>query len=433
MVDVSPFQAWRYDLGQVGDLSEVIAPPYDVLSPEQQAALYERHPHNVVRLILNRSEAGDTAPSDRAARAAACWKHWRLDRVLRQDHENALYVYHQTFEVEGRTWTRRGFLGRLLLSEFGAGKVFPHEQTLAGPKADQLELMRQCHAQLSPIFGLYPDPQQAVQARLDDACQSLTATIAIDDQRVTHRLWVVQDPAVIGDVQRLLRDRPLFIADGHHRYETALAYRNERREQGLAPGPLAAVNFALMMFVGTSDNGLRVLPTHRVFSGMPSLSVASLEQALEPWFQTERIGQGDAAAERAWQTIELEGSQDVLALVGSDGEWLVARLADPDVMAEVAGEHSAQWRDLGVAILHRVVLDKALAQMGIAQATTEYVHRWQEVASAVPSRAQLGCLVPAIDVEQVCAIAAGNETMPPKSTYFYPKLGSGLVFHDLRD
>ncbi|MBI1345579.1 DUF1015 family protein [bacterium] len=436
MVDVSPFRGWRYDLSQVGDLSDVLCPPYDVIDPNFQTELYKRHPCNVIRLELNRAEPGDADSNDRYRRAASFWKHWRIDGVLRQDPDDLLYVYSQTFTWEGQEFTRQGFLGRVRLEEFGAGSIFPHEQTLSGPKADRLALFQACKANLSPIFGLYPDSQQEVQQRLSDACITLTPLQATDHLGVIHRLWPVSDSAVINSVRAAMRERSVFIADGHHRYETGLNYRRELQQQGRLNGEYDPANFVMMHLVGMQDPGLQVLPTHRLVSGLPTITTQELKHALDEYFELEFMGVGESAARDTWDMVTADGSQSAFGFgSAADGGWLFARLVDPRRMPELAPDKSEAWRSLGVSQLHKLVLEDLLPRrFPQAQPQCRYVHQWEEVSAALQANeAQLGCLVQPASIDDVEMIAGGHETMPPKSTYFYPKLLTGLVFYSLED
>ena len=433
MVDVSPFRGWRYDVSQVGDLSDVTCPPYDVIDPALQATLYKSHPCNSVRLELNRAEPGDESAEDRYARAAHYWKHWRLDGVLRQDADDSIYVHHQAFEWEGQTFVRKGFLVRLRLEPFG-GNVFPHEQTLPGPKADRLALFRACRANLSPIFGLYPDAEQRLQGRLEDACISLTPTQATDPQGVVHRLWPITDRAMIDTVRVALRDLPVFIADGHHRYETGLAYCQELQQQGLLPDEMAAPRFVMAHLVGMDDEGLQILPTHRLVSGLPTVTTQELKHALDAHFELEFMGVGEQAARDTWDMVTADGSQAAFGFgSAADGGWLYARLTDDSLMPQLSGEHSADWQELAVSRLHQLVLGHLLPQrFPGCEPACRYVHQWEEVAADLKSNAaQLGCLVPPATIEHVQLIASQRETMPPKSTYFYPKLLTGMVMYSL--
>lgn len=434
MVDVCPFRGWRYDLAQVGALSDVTCPPYDVIDPAMQAALYKRHACNVIRLELNRAEPGDPDDAERYRRAASFWKHWRLEGVLRQEREDALYVYTQQFDWGGQTFVRRGFLGRIRLEEFGTGQVFPHEQTLSGPKADRLALFNACKANLSPIFGLYPDETGSVQNALDDACLKLTALQAVDPLGVQHKLWVVTDPAVINTVRAGLRDKPVFIADGHHRYETGLNYRRQLEAAGKLTDPLAPANFAMMHFVGMQDPGLQILPTHRLVSGLPAITISELKAAFGGHFQIEFMGVGEQGARDTWDMVTADGSQSALGFgCAADGGWVYARLTDDGPMASLAADHSEDWRGLAVSRLHKLVLEHLLPQrFPDAKPACKYVHLEDEVIAALKTgEFQLGCLVPPATIEHVEEIAGHRETMPPKSTYFYPKLLTGMVFHSL--
>lgn len=432
MVEVCPFRGWRYDVAQVGDLSDVVTPPYDVIDEKQQDSLFKKHPCNFIRLELNREEPGDT-PETKYERAAGFWKHWRLDGILRQEHEDALYVYSQEFEWEGKRYVRSGVLGRVRLEEFGTGNVFPHEQTLSGPKADRLKLIRATNANLSPIFGLYPDDEATVQQKLDDACIKLTPNVATDHLGVIHKVWVVTDHNVINQVKSGLRDKPVFIADGHHRYETALNYQRELQAAGKLTDDMAAPNFVLMMLVGMQDPGLQILPTHRLVSGLPDITSAELQKCLAGHCEIEVIGTGDEAALDTWELIEAEGDQNVFGFgTAADNTWILARVTDDSPMATLASEHSAAWQSLGVSLLHKLLLDELIFKQFGGDPKFQYVHRLDETTAALNAKThQLGCLVAPATIEQVREIAAGRETMPPKSTYFYPKLLSGLVVHSL--
>jgi uncharacterized protein (DUF1015 family) len=434
MAEIRAFRAHRYDLGRVGALSDVIAPPYDVIDPALQDALYQRSPHNVVRLILNREQPTDGERDNRYSRAAGHLREWLAEGILKQDSARALYVYHQDFEAEGRRYTRKGFMARVRLEPFGQGRIYAHEETMSGPKADRLKLFHATGMNLSQIFGLFPDEQGLVQKQLDQAVGRALPLEATDHLGVVSRLWPVTDQHTISAVTGALGPKPVFIADGHHRYETALRYRDEKRAAGEVPDDEAAANFVLMMLVSMSDPGLVILPTHRLVSGLPALTAAQLRQALEQHFQVETVGQGDAAARETWERIEMDGGQELLGFcTGADGTWQTARFQSPALMAELAKEHSAAWQGLGVSILHVAVLGKLLAGQFSAQPQCKYVHLLREVTEAVAKReCQLAVLVPPAGMSHVEEIAGNLEKMPPKSTYFYPKLLSGLVFNSLK-
>ena len=437
MPGIQAFRGLRYDLGHVGALSDVIAPPYDVISPELQDQLYKQHPANVIRLILNRQESGDDAQNNRYTRAARFLKNWRSEGALQKESEPALYVYHQIFRYGGRELTRRGFMGRVRLERFGEGKIYPHEETHAAAKADRLLLTRACKANLSQIFGLYPDEQNETQEILEQAILEKTPLEAVDHLGVLHRLWPLTNHRLIADVAAVMDPKPMYIADGHHRYETACNYRDEIA----ADGPLQAnhpANFVLSMFVSMSDPGLVIMPTHRLFRGLPAMSSGELRQYLGDCFTTEPAGQGPTAAASVWESIEAEDEQGVIGLyTTADSQWLLARLtaAGRAKLDELATDHSSDWRGLGVSILHRLVVENLLGAKKLPEC--KYVHLVEEVVEGLLHGDPQGGLFPVAalvmpaTVAHVRAISEHGERMPAKSTYFYPKLLSGLVINPL--
>jgi uncharacterized protein (DUF1015 family) len=437
MPELHAFRGLRYDLGHVGTLSDVVAPPYDVISTELQTALYQRHPANVIRLILNRRELGDADDDVRYARAAQFLRSWIREGLLSLDPDPALYVYHQEFVFGGRKRTRRGFMARVRLRRFGEGNIHPHEETHAAAKADRLKLTMACRANLSQIFGLYPDRDNEAQQLLENAIGGCIPLEATDHLGVVHRLWPVTDVKTISEVAAVLGPRPIFVADGHHRYETACNYRDHvaKSRKLAADDP---VNFVLMMCVSMSDPGVLVLPTHRLFRGLPPIRSQPLIDKLADCFSTELAGPGPAAAETVWTQIELEEDQGVLGLYASDDQqWIIARITDRgrERMAEISADHSADWQGLGVAILHRLVVDTLLGAAELPE--PKYVHLVEEVADALVngdddgSRVPLAALVMPAHLEHIQSISEHAERMPAKSTYFYPKLLSGLVINPL--
>ena len=433
MADIRAFRAYRYDLGRAGALADVVAPPYDVIDPALQEALYARSPYNVIRLILNREEPTDNEHENRYARAAGFLREWQRNGVLAQDTARALYVYHQEFEVEGRRFTRRGFLGRVRLEPFGAGKIYAHEETMAGPKADRLKLFRATQMNLSPVFGLFPDETRAVQNLLEDAIRRVLPLEATDHLGVVSRLWPVTDQHVTSAVTGLMGPKPVFIADGHHRYETALTYLKERREAGAVQGGDAAANFVLMMLVSMNDPGLVILPTHRLVLGFPGLNAEGLRGALANHFKPEAVGQGDKGAREIWELMEADGGQQVLGFgTAADQTWQLMRLQKGEAMAELAPQHGPEWRGLAVSVLHVLVLERLLPAAVSGRAQCQYVHLLREASAALATKqCDLAVLVPPATMQHVENIAGNLEKMPPKSTYFYPKLLSGLVLNPL--
>jgi uncharacterized protein (DUF1015 family) len=437
MPQIQAFRALRYDLGHVGALSDVVAPPYDVIDDGLRDRLYERHPANVIRLILNRDEPGDDVQSNRYTRAAKFLRNWRSEGLLYQEADPALYVYHQVFDYAGRPHTRRGFMCRTRLERFGEGSIYPHEETHASAKEDRLKLTRACRTNLSQIFGLYPDPENEAQDLLEEHIREMTPLEAVDHLGVTHRIWTVTDVQVIGAVSAIMDSKPTFIADGHHRYETACNYRDELAQAGPLPAEHPA-QYVLMMCVGMSDPGLVVLPTHRLLRGVPPLTADQFIGKLGGCFACRIAGEGTDLAEVIWQQIEDDEDQGQMAFfTASDGRWVIARITAEGrrQMAVVAADRSADWQGLGVGILHRLVIDHLLGLRDLPKA--EYVHLVDEFVgflnndSAANPEYSLSALVMPASIDHIRAISEHGERMPAKSTYFYPKLLSGLVFNPL--
>ena len=297
MPQIEPFAALRYSLDHVSSLSDVIAPPYDVIDPALQDELYKKHPANVIRVILNRSEPGDSG-DEKYDRAAKFVEQWLGEGVLLREDAPAYYVYHQRFEADGQTFNRRGFMARVRIQPFGEGNIYPHEETHPKAKVDRLKLTKATQQNNSQIFGLYPDPENEIITLLDAATEGVTPMEATDHLGVQHVLWPVKDAEVAAKVGSLMADRPMFVADGHHRYETASNYRQHRIE---AEGALAEnhpANFVMTMLVGMSDPGMIVLPTHRLLRGTESFSSAEIAAKLDGVFECEALPAGCGAGER---------------------------------------------------------------------------------------------------------------------------------------
>lgn len=443
MPETAPFAAVRYNLDHVGSLSAVIAPPYDVIDPELQETLYKRHPANVIRIILNRSEPGDSG-DEKYQRAAKFIEQWKHEGLLTVEDHSAYYVYHQQFEHGGQTLSRRGFMGRVRLQRFGEGQIYPHEETHPKAKVDRLKLMTATRQNNSQIFGLYPDPDNEVIELLDRAAADVTPMEATDHLGVRHIVWPVTDSAVADQVSRLMADRPMFVADGHHRYETACNYRDQLIEQQGDLPPDHPAQFVMTMLVGMSDPGMIVLPTHRLLRGTAPLSTTEITDRLGSAFDCQVISGGLAKAEQVWSQMAAADQQGWIGLYGqADDAWVLAKATEQATsrMRQLAPEQSDQWRGLGVSLLHRLVIDELLGAKGHPKPT--YVHNVEELVAGMQgtgSQAEsdseepytLAALVMPATLAHVEAISLNNERMPAKSTYFYPKLLSGLTFYSLQ-
>jgi len=435
MPEITAFQALRYDLGHVGSLSDVIAPPYDVIGPDFQDELYKKHPANVIRLILNREEQGDDDNANRYSRAAKFLKNWREEGVLQQETAPAMYVYHQIFSYGGQEYTRRGFMAACGLQPFGEGNIYPHEETHSAAKVDRLKLINACQANLSQIFGIYSDPDNEAQNLLENAVIGETPLEATDHLGVVHRMWAMTDPKVAAEVNALMGPKATYVADGHHRYETACNYQKQLKEAGELT-PEHGANSVLMMCVSMDDPGMIVLPTHRLFKGIPPLTSEELIAKLGDKFETRIAGEGVDLADGIWDQIESADQQGTLGLyTAKDGRWVLATITDAGRarMDELASDRSEDWRGLGVAILAKLVVEDCLGQTGLP--TPTYVHLVEELVEEVDGDEagdySLSCLVMPATLEHIRLISEHGERMPAKSTYFYPKLLSGMVIKPL--
>lgn len=420
MADVRPFAGIRYSPSRVKDLGQVITQPYDKISPEMQQAYYERNPLSFVRLILPKA----TEPYAESKRTLNAWLQ---DGTLGRDPKPAFYVIHQEFSVGGRKHLRRGFIGVVRVDEFEKGTVLPHERTLSKPKADRLNMTRSTEKDFEQIFMLYSDPDGAVDRALTPSGKPAMA--ATDDYGVSQRIWAVTDPATLKVVRRLMADKVLLIADGHHRYETALNYRKEREAAGTVPDD-AALRFKTTAFINIQDPGLVILPTHRLLYDLGPLDIESKLATIRRWFDVYRVTDGLLPAELE-RSFWLNGH--VFGLHAGPGRSWMLRLRDERVMAELLPDRSPDYRDLAVAVLHSLLIDKVF---GVPAERIEDHVAYERKPEAALARVdsgefQLALLLNPTRAAQVSAVAASGERMPQKSTDFYPKLVSGLVFFDV--
>ncbi len=443
-MEIKPFSGYRYNTDKIANLDDVVAPPYDVIDEAQQEALMKKHPNNVVRLILDKILPSDDASDNRYIRTAKTLAEWKESGVLKQDEKPSLYVYHEVFEADGKKHTRKSFMCACKAVPFGYGMVYPHEITMSGPKADRLMLTTTCKMNFSQIFGLYPDEKNAIQQVLEDdvAKNNLPVLEATDDLGVIHRMWIVDDEETVTKAVAMMADKPIFIADGHHRYETACNYRRQIDDQGRLTADHPA-NYVLMVCVAMEDPGLIVMPTHRLFSGLTDgdkLDGALLKQKLGGHVTLEEVGAGPDDALKVWTRIEKEGRQDAIGLyTPKDGKWWLTTLTDAgrEKMAGFAQDHHPEWRELGVSLLHRLIVETLLDSKDHPKPT--YVHLVQEVADELKNPKlnesglpyDLAALVMPATVEHIKSLSLLGDRMPAKSTYFYPKLIAGFVFNPL--
>ena len=447
MALVTPFAGLRYNHAVVGDLTDVVTPPYDVIDAEAQERYYNRHPNSIIRLEYGKNLPEDNEANNRYTRAKSDFDTWIKAKVLLPEASPALYLYEQEFTVAGAEKIRSGFICTVKLEPYAHGVVLPHEETIPKHKADRLELMRACEANFSPVFGLYGDKEQQVE-RIKErivAAQQPDVCFA-DESGECHRMWVVTDRAAIGQVQEILADKQIFIADGHHRYETALNYKVEKEAQDKQEA--ASYNYIMMTLVNLYDPGLVVLPTHRVLRRVDPALVSRLPERLKENFTIEEFAFGG-------QNLSLTGLMETLLQRGrlemnaghahAFGLYLPGNkfcLLEPKQDGELSAAardtlpgKSQAWRNLDVSILQSLIFNQLLGIDDDKIAKGEhitYVRDGEDAVSMVNGgEYQMAFFLNPTLKEEIIKVAGNGEKMPQKSTFFYPKVISGLVLNRL--
>lgn len=425
MAEIRPFRGLRYQPSKAGDPAALMAPPYDVIDDAGRAELAARSPHNSIHFILPEGEGQAKYPE-----GARRFREQAVS-VMQRDDAPGVYLYHQRFTVEGHTYVRKGFIGLIELTRFGEGPVLAHERTLAGPKADRLALMRACQAHLELVFGMFSDPDRTWERIVDPVRGQ--PVLEAEFEGVGHTLWRVHDPAALAALQEHLRPRSIYIADGHHRYETMCAFRRELEAAG---NPNAA--FGMIYLSNLDDPGLVVLPTHRLVHDLPALDLPAVLEQASPWFTHRSVPTPtDAASMR--EALATDGPATFGLAVPGAGELHVLRLRDGfDPAAAGLSALPPALQRLDVALLHELVLERALGITKEMQAakTNLYYYKSTELTLAAAAgkgapEVQLVCLMNAPPVSDVRAVCDSGHVMPQKSTFFHPKIPNGLVFHDL--
>jgi uncharacterized protein (DUF1015 family) len=435
MARIFPFRGLRYNPSKV-KLAEVVTQPYDKITPEMQDRYYESSPYNLVRIILGKPQAGDDERQSVYTRAANYVQQWRTNGILAPDTEPSLYRYAQTFRVpgdsSGEVLERRGFIAVGQVEDYDQQVVFRHEQTLSKPKADRLNLLRATQAHFGQIFMLYSDPAAEIDAALRQSGPPTTEVR--DEYGVQHRMWKVSDPGTIQALQAKMAGKKLIIADGHHRYETALNYRNERRQQvgGNLNAPYERV---MMTFVNMDAPGLVILPTHRVVFGVEDFSIFGMVAKLQVNFEVEDLGPL-TAMDTALEKLRQAGKERTALLAATAHGGFLMR-SRPEIHWNGAASLSERQRTLDVVQLHKLVLGGVLrlSEEDIRdQKHLRYVRDAREAVDQVrQGSVNVAFLMNPVRVEQVRDIAFGGEVLPQKSTDFYPKLLSGLVAYSLEE
>ncbi len=439
MAEISPFPAYRYDLERV-QLANVVTQPYDKITPAMQQAYAQRSAHNLITIEKGRPEPNDSSNANVYTHAAAALDDWIRNGILVRDATPGIYVYSQEYAVPGASErrTRKGFIALGRIEDYSSGIVFRHEQTLTGPKADRLELLRHTRTHTGQLFMLYTDAKHRVDTLLDGVTRAPAPAEARDEYDVIHRLWPVFDRDRIVQVVREMAPKKLVIADGHHRYETALAYRNERRAQSGWQDPNAPYEKVMMTFFNTFGEGLLILPTHRVIRNLAEFDAEAFLRKMAGTFDHQSYSFGSeairiAAKQKFQRELAARGcGTGAMGMYARDAFYLLELRRDVDLAALLPDVSPAQ-RQLDVVLLHRLLLENGLGITPAAVSSEQNIAYERQMDAAITAldegRAQVCFLLNPLGVERVAQLAFAGETLPQKSTDFYPKLLSGLTLY----
>ncbi len=440
MAEIAPFKGLRYNPERIPNLSQVVIPPYDVISPREQEIFYGCNPYNMIRLELGKTTADDTESANPHTRAAKYLEEWQKSGVLRREDRPALYYYELDYTlVDGPKSTRCGFLCLLRLEGFEAGGVRPHERTFQAVKDERLKLMLACHANLSPVFALYSDPHGLVDHTLKVTREAEPVMEFRDREGMEHRIWRVLERQSFQTVRTLMRDKAIFIADGHHRYETALNYRAIQRERYPDAGEGAPFEYIMVYLSNLNQGGLTILPTHRLLRHLESWSPDAFLRSAEAFFEVEEYEDSDTGRAK-WAAVlnaARPRKETVIGFQSHRGRSCHLLRAKTEAVAKFLGGCAipAVLHGLDVVVLDQVLLKQLLALPDSFLADSDNIHFKHDLEEAVndvrSGRYDAGFFINPTRIEQVQEVASAGLIMPHKSTYFYPKVGSGMVIHPL--
>lgn len=434
MADVQPLRGIRYFREIVDDLSQIITPPFDVISAEAQERYYQRNPYNVIRLELGKQYPEDDSLDNRYTRSASTYAEWRLHGILRQESAPCYYLYQQEFTYSGKSYTRTSLLARVRLEPWSERIVLPHEHTLAKLKDDRLHLLRACATNFSPLMCMYDDPQSRIRRLLASYAEHPAIQIR-DEVGEMHRLQPITDAAQIALIRDFFAERQLYIADGHHRYETALNYRNEVRAKRKELYRDDAVNFVMMALIDVDDPGFLVLPTLRMLFNLSSAMLSKLSpQPLGRYFTVRELDKG-TADEWLVEQLAQAGAEQPSFVMSTADQNLLLTINEQGRQRMAESGHSEAWNDLDVAVAHMLVLEDLLGISAEDMTKGSYIRFTSEARDALQAvatgTAQAALLLNPTKVRQVVDVAQADDRMPQKSTYYYPKLITGLVLNPL--
>jgi len=438
MPQIRPIRSVTYDRSTGADISDRIAPPYDVLDEQSKAALLAKNPSNIVAVDLPHLPPKTVGPDEAYDGAAKTLNQWIEQGALVRNDEPAIYVYQQTYDARGTTYHRRGLIANAVIQPFGerpadgSGGIFAHEQTFSEPKEDRLKLMRATKAQLSPIFGLYDDPSNAIAPLLAGVIEQRKADFfgTTTNDGVLHEVWIVQDQQEIARFTEALKPCDTFIADGHHRYTTALNYKQEA-------GDLSEehpANNCLFVLVSMQDEGLIVLPTHRVLGGMDSFSMDQLIQVSDGKLKIERFEGGDLSALEAALPSAGDHAMGLYDPAKPDAGLWIATTCSSDPLKQTHANRSDAWRQLDVAVLQHLIVEGICEPTfcGGGKVKWKFPHDLDAFKAVADSPDyQLGVIMQATPLASIGSVCRSGELMPQKSTFFYPKLATGLVLNPI--
>jgi len=438
MAEIKPFQMVRYNEALRQDLPRLITPPYDVISPEEQQFFYQEHPLNIIRLVLGKQLPGDTPEDNRYTRAAATLKAWMKDGTLVRADRPSFTVYSMAFEQPGGGRQRiDGIVARVKVDDYGPGKVLPHEKTYKGPKEDQLNLMRACKGNLTPIHGIFDDENNEVMSLCRSLMQQAPEDESSDSSGTIHRTWSLSDAEIVARITNMFTDKSLIIADGHHRYETAIAYRNEMRASGHTD-PEAPHEYVMTYLTSMSHPGLTILPAHRMVKGLKEVDVPLILKSLDPFFEIEDLcySPGDRAKVAETLVERIRSYSNVGGKFGmvvqGDNCFRLIRLKDFQAIdAVMDADIPSTLRGLDVTILREIILGRGL---GLDREDSEGQIEYTPLVSEALNRVlkgdiQVSFILNPTRVDQMRVAAELGHKLPHKSTYFYPKLSSGMVLN----
>ncbi len=438
MVRVFPFCGLLYNKDKVKKVEKVFTPPYDVISEEEQEAFYAQHDFNIIRLILGKEFHTDGEYNNKYIRATASLEGWLRHEVLVQDKKPAFYIYEQRFSSGGKKHVRLGFMGLLRLEDMGKGKVYPHEETYSRAKLDRLNLMRATSCNLESIFGIYSDEKNKILKVLKKFSRKKPLFQVKDKKGVIHRLWKIDRKPTLQKIIKEMKDKVVFIADGHHRYEAAQRFKNELKTRNTKFSEDESYNHILMYFNSIEDEGLIILPIHRVLHNLVYFDPLRFEQELGRFFEVTPYKASRKTAPRIRRKLlrdmEKKGiEKHVFGMYLGQNRYYLLTLKDENFVEEMVEEEKPKaWKNLDVTVLHYSIFDRI---MGIAEQTADkvtYTNEDEEAVKLVDEKGyQVAFFMNPTKIEEVTSIASKLEKMPHKSTFFYPKLLSGLVLNKI--